>query len=189
MTTYLFRLYFLTPYGFRIGVKVEGENTLYALSYGEAFIIPATSWKGMFRRVSEMISSNTKSMEELYGFMDSEGKSKAGLVTFSDSVIKNAKVYTRPHVSIDRKKKTSLERSLFNEEIVYTDKVEVKAIVRGEHELWKNTLLFLRDVGYFIGQGKSRGIGYIKLDEEESVYAKAEIGKKAEFNPLKEFLK
>ena len=238
----LFKLKFLTQNGFRIGGKVE-QNLLTQLRIDEdTFIIPASSWKGTFRRVSEIVAGNKDHfdghkngnadeakefakkdkvfrkiaeshemikiredgeievnkeneenenefvklykefncpIERLYG-----GEYFAGAITISDTVIK-AEIDQRTHVTIDRKSRKGIENHLFSEEIVNVSSVEVFVVVRGEFELWKNTLKFLRDLGYFIGAGKSRGIGYIKLDEKESMFAEVDnLNKKPKFMSL-----
>ncbi|ARM74570.1 RAMP superfamily CRISPR-associated protein [Acidianus manzaensis] len=186
MKACLFNLKFLTPNGIRIGTKIEGENTIYALKFRDKYVIPSTSWKGMFRRITESVSQSAK---YIYGYHD-EKESLAGAITISDSLI-DAKSVVRPHVTIDRKSKTNLEKSLFSEEIVLTPVVNVKVILRGDDEIfngWKETLRYLRDLGYFIGQGKSRGIGYIRLDDKESEYAYVSVEEKPKFRSLAEFL-
>jgi len=240
----LFRLRFHVPNGFRIGSKVE-KNVITQLRIdNQTVLIPASSWKGVFRRVSEIVLNDSEHfkghsvegkevervkdevkelvvkderfrriaesrdaikqgvevndvkklvelykeykcpIERLYG-----GKYFAGAVTFSDTVLENFGLEQRFHVSIDRKTRKSLEKNLFAEEIVYVNSVEVKVIVRGEFELWRNTLKFLRDVGYFIGAGKSRGIGYIRLDDKESVYAEVkELSERPKFDVLSKYI-
>lgn len=219
----VFKLKFQTPNGFRIGSKAE-RNLLTQLRIDtETVLIPASSWKGVFRRVSEIVLNGSernavkdgevdaiikdakdliktdlrfrkiaeshelievnqevkdaKSLAEAYKEYSSPierlygGKYFAGYITISDTVIQDAELEQRAHVTIDRKSRKNLERHLYAEEIVNVNSIKVNVIVRGEFELWKSTLKFLRDIGYFIGAGKSRGIGYIKLDDKESMYA------------------
>ncbi|AAY81339.1 RAMP superfamily CRISPR-associated protein [Sulfolobus acidocaldarius] len=56
----LYKLVFKTPNGLRVG----GEDTLKPLKYDNDYVIPSTSLKGIFRRVSEMIVNDKDHMEE-----------------------------------------------------------------------------------------------------------------------------
>lgn len=246
----IYSLKFRVPNGFRIGSKLEGNLVTQLRIDGDIVLIPSSSWKGMFRRVSESVlnsreHSNGHSVSdkviqdevlkkaedlarvderfrkiaesnnlitikglqgetqvndkekfaELYGEYSCPierlygGKYFAGGITVSDTVIKSPEIEQRTHVSIDRKTRKRMEGHLYQEEIVHVNFLEVKVIVRGEFELWKNTLKFLRDIGYFIGGGKSRGIGYIKLDDKESMYAEVKgLGERPKFDALSKYL-
>jgi len=74
---------------------------------------------------------------------------------------------------------------LGQKETVNENFLEVKVIVRGEFKLCKEALKFMRGIRYFISAGKSRGIGYIKLNEKESMYAEVKgSGKIPKFDVL-----
>jgi len=253
----LYSLKFSVPNGFRIGSKVEANLVTQLRIDSDIVLIPSSSWKGMFRRVSESVLNNREhsnghgvsgegvedevvkkvvkkaedlarvderfrkiaesnnlittkrpqeggieiqvddkeKLAELFGEYNCPierlygGKYFAGGITVSDTVIKSPEIEQRIHVSIDRKSRKGIERHLYQEEIVHVNFVEVKVIVRGEFELWKNTLKFLRDIGYFIGGGKSRGIGYIKLNDKESMYAEVKgLGERPKFDSLSKYL-
>ncbi|ACP54866.1 RAMP superfamily CRISPR-associated protein [Saccharolobus islandicus] len=251
MAIQLFRLNFKLTTGFRVGGGQEiGDNVLRQLRIGtEGVLIPASSWKGMFRRVSEIVLNNRdhfeghskkeidiKTIEALLkgderfrriavskvgkdiiiqnginvDKLTSESLNElreiyneyncpierlygsnyfAGDITISDSLITSASVTERTHVTIDRKSKKSSEKHLFIEEVVNTEKIGVKVIVRNEFELWRNTLKFLKEVGYFMGGSKSRGIGYIVLDDSESTYAiVSNISEIPKFTEIKGYL-
>ncbi|AOL15392.1 hypothetical protein BFU36_00050 [Sulfolobus sp. A20] len=238
---YIYRLKFNLPNGLRIGGVYDTTEPLRLGS--EEYLIPSSSLKGMFRRVTEIImgspehfnqhvnSSNVYSkyktlidecnqhpkkcvddvvriavakgitdeeefnklynqyncpIERLYG-----GDYFAGSITISDVLVK-ANIIQRPHVVIDRKSRTNLERFLFNEKILDLSSIEVMVIVRGEYNYipWMRTLKFMRDVGTFIGNSKSRGIGFIQLDDKESSVAKVySLLDKPIFKPLSDELK
>jgi len=243
----LYSLKFSVPNGFRIGSKVDGNLVTQLRIDGDIVLVPSSSWKGMFRRVSESVlnsrehsnghgvsdkaiqeevakkaedlarvderfrkiaeSNNLITIKGLQGDNDNEklaelygeyscpierlygGKYFAGSMTVSDTAIKSPEIEQRTHVSIDRKTRKGMEGHLYQEEIVHVNFLEVKVIVRGEFELWKNTLKFLRDIGYFIGGGKSRGIGYIKLNDKESMYAEVKgLGERPKFDSLSKYL-
>jgi CRISPR/Cas system CSM-associated protein Csm3 (group 7 of RAMP superfamily) len=125
-------------------------------------------------------------IERLYG-----GDYFAGSITISDVLIKT-NIIERTHVAINRITKTNLENHLFTEEILDLRSIEVKVIVRGETNYmpWMRTLKFMRDVGTFIGNSKSRGIGFIQLDDKESRIAKVySLLDKPIFKPLSDELK
>ncbi|WP_241208517.1 RAMP superfamily CRISPR-associated protein [Saccharolobus islandicus] len=65
MAIQLFRLNFKLTTGFRVGGGQEiGDNVLRQLRIGtEGVLIPASSWKGMFRRVSEIVLNNRDHFE------------------------------------------------------------------------------------------------------------------------------
>ncbi|AAK41666.1 hypothetical protein HFC64_02195 [Saccharolobus solfataricus] len=251
MVIQVFRLNFRLRTGFRVGGGQEvGDNVIRQLRIGvEGVMIPASSWKGMFRRVSEIVLNSEDHFEEHskkevdtrtinallksdekfrriaiskvgkevitqnginVDKLDSESLSDlrriyneyncpierlygsnyfAGGITISDSVIPNASIMERTHVTIERKSKKASEKHLFSEEIIDAEKIEVKVIVRNEFELWKNSLKLLREIGYFIGGSKSRGIGYIVLDEKESEYAVINnFSETPKFSELKRYL-
>lgn len=237
---YLFKLKFKVPYGLRIGSGEKGGNELEPLEDGEGrYLIPESSWKGVFRRVTEMLYGNkehftghTEGGDDVYDkekiekcrregecdevtriYISKVNKEDpktfkiiynmwncpierlygsgyfAGAITISDTVL-TSRVIDRPHVTIDRKTKKSKEHNLFTEKVVYPEVIEVKVIVRDEIQAWMRTLKFLYDVGYFIGGGKSRGIGYIRLYAEESEMARVEeLGQKPVFRPVIDELK
>ncbi|QGA53983.1 hypothetical protein GFS03_05025 [Sulfolobus sp. E5-1-F] len=251
MSIQVFRLNFRLRTGFRVGGGQEvGDNVLRQLRIGaDEVMIPASSWKGMFRRVSEIIFNSEEHFEghskkevdvkTINTLLKSDEKFRriaiseigkdvitqnginvdkldsgsltdlmklyneyncpierlygsnyfAGGITISDSVIRDSRIMERIHVTIERKSKKGSEGHLFGEEIVDTEKIEVRVIVRNEFELWKNTLKFLKEIGYFIGGSKSRGIGYIVLDEKESEYAVINnVIETPKFTELREYL-
>lgn len=244
MKVYLYKLKFQTPYGLRVGGSEEEGNVLQPLQIENYYLIPSSSWKGIFRRVTEIIYGNEDHfnehkpskdekkkafetyyqdvkkckdelicsndvvrilaskigeesdeeiieklaiifkewncpIEKLYG-----SKNFAGAITISDTII-NAGTEERAHVVIDRKSKRTLEKHLFTEQIIDVNSVEVKVIVRDMVDVWNNTLKFMAEVGTFIGGGKTRGIGYIKLDVKESMFAEVnELERKPQFKSL-----
>ncbi len=56
MKIYLFNLIFKTK-GVRIG-GITDANILYFLKYGETYVIPFSSWKGSFKRITEYIAKS-----------------------------------------------------------------------------------------------------------------------------------
>ena len=52
---YLFKLKFNTPYGLRVGGSKEDINVLTPLKMDEYYVIPWSSWKGIFRRATEVL--------------------------------------------------------------------------------------------------------------------------------------
>jgi hypothetical protein len=176
MKVFLYDLTFEAPFGLRVSSGDRSGNELQPLMIDqETVVIPESSWKGAFRRLSEQLCDNSvnlqkeiseglnkayKEFELLYGTGDF-----AGRVTFSASVVKGVRITSRTHTVIDRRKRTILEKHLFTETIAYPERVNVKVIVRGEEVLncWEKTLRFVKLHGIFIGSGKSRGIGYLIL--------------------------
>lgn len=55
---YLFKLKFNTPYGLRVGGPKEDISTLTPLRIGQHYVIPSSSWKGIFRRTTEVLITN-----------------------------------------------------------------------------------------------------------------------------------
>jgi len=55
---YLFKLKFNTPHGLRVGGPKEDINTLTPLQIDQYYIIPSSSWKGIFRRATEVLIAN-----------------------------------------------------------------------------------------------------------------------------------
>ena len=60
---YLFRLKFNTPYGVRVGGVREDINALTPLSVDGKYLIPASTWKGIFRRASEVLFATKEHFE------------------------------------------------------------------------------------------------------------------------------
>ena len=58
MKFYLFNLIFKTS-GLRIGGETD-KNVLYFLKYDEMYVIPFSSWKGSFKRISEYVAKSMK---------------------------------------------------------------------------------------------------------------------------------
>ncbi|AHC52243.1 hypothetical protein SUSAZ_10330 [Sulfolobus acidocaldarius SUSAZ] len=238
---YLYRLKFNLPNGLRVGGVYDTTEPLRIGS--EEYLIPSSSLKGMFRRVTEIVLGNADHfnqhsqvnnvyskykaliqncennpkncvdevvkiavakgikdekefvklynqyncpIERLYG-----GDYFAGSITISDVLVKTNNI-ERPHVVIDRKAKTNLKKYLFTEKILDLRSIEVKVIIRGEANYipWMRTLKFMREVGTFIGNSKSRGIGFIQLDDKESSMARVySLLDKPIFKPLNDELK
>lgn len=242
MKIYIFDLKFNAPHGLRVGGNKQEANVLSPIQIGDKYLIPSSSWKGVFRRVSEIVSQHkaheydekeidTKAPEYLNKYKemiktcdesvrcdefaevllakgivevengeiklnDQKGLVKlygewncplerlygseyfAGAITISDTLISSGLV-ERTHVVIDRKTRKNLVKNskgfLYTEQIIDVNSVDVKVIIRTDRddvvELWKKTLKFMSEVGTFIGGGKTRGIGFIKLDLKESRYA------------------
>lgn len=130
------------------------------------------------KKVDEIKQEYNCPIERVYG-----GRYFASSVTFSDSII-NGRLLVRNRVLIDRRTKKSREGGLFSTESVYSnDDIELKIILREDLagreglEIWEKTLEFLKEIGVFIGGGKSSGLGYAVLKDIK----KKEIEKLTQF--------
>ncbi|QIW22832.1 hypothetical protein EWF20_00740 [Sulfolobus sp. S-194] len=61
---YLFKLKFNTPYGLRVGGNSQDINALIPLSIGEHYLIPSSTWKGIFRRATEVLLAKPSHFNE-----------------------------------------------------------------------------------------------------------------------------
>lgn len=64
MEVYLFKLKFNTPYGLRVGGPKESIDTLTALRMEGYYVIPWSSWKGIFRRATEILFASENHFKE-----------------------------------------------------------------------------------------------------------------------------
>ena len=97
----------------------------------------------------------------------------ASKLTFSDTII-NGKTYFMTHTTIDRKTRKAKEGNLYTEELKIVDQIKIRIILRqpnrNEKLLWQKTLKYLTQQEITIGAGKTRGIGYLQLDTQQSYY-------------------
>ncbi|QKR00769.1 hypothetical protein GWK48_10545 [Metallosphaera tengchongensis] len=117
------------------------------------------------KEFAELYTQYKCQIERLYG-----GDFFAGAISIADVTL-DGEVLERAHSSMDRKKGKVLEKHLYTEKYLNVKQFEVKVVVRGNEaqECWNKTLKFLNEVGTFLGGGKSRGIGLLALDLEESL--------------------
>lgn len=201
MKVYLYVLKFVAPYGVRVGSSEKGGSDLYPLMVNNAPVIPESSWKGAFRRVSEQVCGSEvkvdgellkklgenlgkevqsiKDYELLYGL-----ESMAGRISFSASVLEEAKLITKPHASMDRARGKVAEQHLFFEHLAFPkNEITVNVIVRGDEalECWEKTLRFVQVHGLMMGAGKTRGNGYLVLKEVKRAVVN-EVSEKPKFS-------
>lgn len=103
-------------------------------------------------------------VERLYG-----SKLFASSISFSDSLVEG-NVSFQPHVVLDRTFGAQKEKHLFEEEVVEPSIISLKVVLRpeGDVQLWKYTLRYVEKMGIAVGGSKSRGLGHLTLDVEES---------------------
>lgn len=126
------------------------------------------------------------------------------LANFSSSVFIGNPEF-RAHASIDRKTMAVSEGHLFTEESVWpagTIKLYVTLVIPERRELygyvrdpelikslWRATLNKISKYGTFVGSGKSRGLGLLMLNSQESQYAEfPEIADSYSWRSLDSFL-
>jgi len=101
-----------------------------------------------------------------------------GLVTFKPYILNYEEKYldTRPHVSIDRSTKTSLENYLYTDMVLnmINQDINIDIILLDLEpgsiysKIFANTLRFVKEAGLMIGGGRSIGYGLLELKPEES---------------------
>jgi len=116
----------------------------------------------------------------LYG-----GAGIAGKMRFIDTLFR-AHLHIKTSIGINRKTRTAEENRLYDIVIAYPTDNRVKLrilmdnIKNGSHEekhLLKNTIDYIKTEGIQIGGNKSRGTGYLKLAEKETIFKVLESDK------------
>ncbi|EZQ10627.1 hypothetical protein CM19_04045 [Candidatus Acidianus copahuensis] len=135
--------------------------------------------------------SKNNPLERIYG-----SPYFSGGLTISDARLEGTNEITT-HVTIDRKTKIQKERNLFNEislrsrgfNVFVSLKFDEGELGKCEKELWKMTLKYVNTLGIFVGGGKSRGLGYVILDDKESSYASINnLDERAKWENLNEYI-
>lgn len=102
------------------------------------------------------------------------GPGIAGKLRIVNITLDNAKVGGLTHIAIDRDRRVVSEGALYMEEFVEPGKIAVEFIARNvelnmpEYTLLLKTVGLLKEVGIAIGHSKSRGLGWLNLDERET---------------------
>ena len=109
------------------------------------------------------------------------GPALRSLLTLGDTILKNVYTYSRTHVGLDRLTGVREEKILFTAEYVCTDRIDLEVIVDNvlptttEAKILAGTLEWILKMGIVLGGFRSRGVGYLELDERESKVLLAEF--------------
>lgn len=122
-------------------------------------------------------------VDRLYG-----SKLFASSISFSDSLVKG-NISFQPHVVLDRMFGGQKEKRLFEEEVVEPSNITLRIVLRpeGDVQLWRYTLRYVEKIGIAVGGSKSRGLGHLTLDVEESKIGEVD-GANIKWDRLKVFL-
>jgi len=123
-------------------------------------------------------------VDRLYG-----SKLFASSISFSDSLVEGNTSF-QPHVVLDRTFGAQKEKRLFEEEVVEPSNITLRVVLRpeGDVQLWRYTLRYVEKMGIAVGGSKSRGLGHLTLDVEESKVGEVD-GVNVKWDGLKGFLR
>ncbi len=179
-----YTLYLNSPFhskGDRLSLEVDNPLTIVKKGEVEYILIPGSHIKGILRNSGEIIlksngikvcaSSKAEEMCENCIICESFGSRRnRGKLFFKNILIDEYIANKKIGVSIERKTKKSKEKHLFSTEIAHLYK-KVKGKITGFFENKKQAeltaiIIYLASKNLnFIGSEKSRGLGWIKLED------------------------
>jgi len=96
-------------------------------------------------------------------------------LVFEDTVVEEYQTHMRTCTSIDRSSRVAPDKALFTQELIYPGRVKEEIIVLNvgpgstEALILALVLEYILNFGILVGGRKSTGLGYLTVDEKESV--------------------
>lgn len=161
-----------------IGTGSRRDKTSLTRARGGQPLVPASTWKGLFRARSGYIirtcwgetaactgqtGCGTCLLCDLFG-----STSRRGRIAFHSSTISNAMRRTRAHVAIDRVSGGARDKLLFSDEIITAGTVKLtisalETIAEWQHDLLRHVVRDIHDGLIGVGGGAQRGQGTLRL--------------------------